>query len=290
MAGKASGVPPCPEPFIEVRLDRIDLVPPVSAGCAGFELNAWRASQLAKHLLQWLPEFALKYSEWRDISAENAVAQVGRAAKAIYATDRFENRGECGELLLHVLLRQHFSSIPAISKIYFKDSRNDTVKGFDAVHVVQQADEWELWLGEVKFYTQIKAAIRDAIAEIKAHLDPTYLRGEFTVIRNKLDREWPGADDLYRKLAENRPIDDIFSAICVPILLGYNSEVVQNHASVSEVYLEEFEAEALLIHEEFRGKLPSLPVRVHLLLFPMANKSTLLAEWDNCLKSCQELI
>ena len=34
----------------------------------------------------------------------------------------------------------------AISKVFFKDSPNDTVKGFDAVHVVESLDGLELWL------------------------------------------------------------------------------------------------------------------------------------------------
>ena len=40
-----------------------------------------------------------------------------------------------GNLVTHSM-RQVFDTIPAISKIFYKDSANDTVKGFDAVHVL----------------------------------------------------------------------------------------------------------------------------------------------------------
>lgn len=284
-----SSVPPYPQPLIEIRVDRLELEPPLAAGCAGFELGKWRAPQLAKHLLQWLPEFALRWSEWKDVSAENAVVKVGQAAKLIYETDNFERRGECGEILLHIFLRQHFGSIPAISKIFFKDSRNDTVKGFDAVHVVP-GDDWELWLGEVKFYTDVKSAIRDAIKELADHLTPEYLRGEFAAIVNKLDDDSPEVDWLLEKLSNNRSLDEIFTAICVPVLLAYDSDAVKQHTIVSDEYLAEFEAEVLSVRGEFQDRLPDLPVRVHLLLFPMADKAVLVEEWDRCLKSCQELV
>lgn len=285
-----SPIPPFPASFLEVRVHRLDLQPPLTAACAGFELSKWRAEQLAKHLLQWLPEFALKFSEWQDMSAENAVAKVGRAAKSVYETDNYERRGECGELLLHVLLRQHFGSTPAISKIFFKDSNNDTVKGFDAVHVIAEQDKWELWLGEVKFYTDIMAAIRDSISELKDHLEPDYLRCEFTAITNKLDPDWPEFERLGQKLAETKSLDEIFTAICVPVLLAYDSQLVKDHSSVSKAYEEGFAQEVVEIQKKFGDRLPKLPIRVHLLLFPMGDKATLIEEWDRRLKSCQELI
>ncbi|MEN3029932.1 Hachiman antiphage defense system protein HamA [Chromobacterium amazonense] len=48
-----------------------------------------------------------------------------------------------------VELRQPAASWIAISKIYFKDAVNNTVKGFDAVHVLATQNGLELWLGEV---------------------------------------------------------------------------------------------------------------------------------------------
>ena len=74
---------------------------------------------------------------------------------SIYQSENFKSRGEFGELLLHAIIRETYNTIPAISKIYYKDGPNETVKGFDAVHVVVTDDTLELWLGEVKFYNNI---------------------------------------------------------------------------------------------------------------------------------------
>src|SRR5688572_17604783 len=161
----SGGVSP-PAGFLEFRVDRVDLSPPVVGACVGYELQAWRCSGLAKHLLQWLPEFALSYSECIGLDAGSAVRRIGEAAASIYSSDKYKRRGEFGEVLLHAVLRQRYSSIPLISKIYFKDSPNDTAKGFDAVHVVHGSSGLELWLGEAKFYGDIAQAMTDAVQSL----------------------------------------------------------------------------------------------------------------------------
>src|SRR5438552_9569908 len=117
--------------------------------------------------MKGLPEFCLTHSELTALNHETAVELLRQAAQRVYTTHRFENRGEFGELMLHVVLRQVFGTLPAISKIYYKDAANDTVKGFDAVHVVASSDAFELWLGEAKFYDDALAAIRDVAKELK---------------------------------------------------------------------------------------------------------------------------
>jgi hypothetical protein len=210
-----------PDPFLEVRVEHLELEPSLIGWCAGYELGSWRDEQLAKHLLHWLPEFALKYSEWKDLGAHNALQLMGRAAASIYSTERFQNRGEFGEILLHIMIRQHFKSVPAISKFYYKDSRNDTVKGFDAVHVVGQAEDWELWLGEVKFYSDIRGAVRDVVNELQQHMERDYLRSELCAITNKLDDSWGDVTQLQELLHPNNSLDKIFKRVCIPVLLTY---------------------------------------------------------------------
>lgn len=83
--------------------------------------------------------------------------------------------------------------MPLISKIFFKDSPNDTVKGYDSVHVVEVPDGLDLWLGEVKFYDDAAGVARDVIKELHGHTRIDYLRTEFTAIWRKIDRSPPPA-------------------------------------------------------------------------------------------------
>ncbi|KIG05322.1 hypothetical protein BurMR1_3635 [Burkholderia sp. MR1] len=169
-------------PFFKIVVNDLARTPRLTGICAGYELGAWRADQLSKLLFQSLPDFCLRYSEYHSIDAGNAAERLGEAARKIYQTDAYRNRGEFGELILHVALKKVFATLPAISKIYFKDSSNHAVKGFDAVHVVPTQAGLELWLGEVKFYQNIGKAITDVCLELDAHFEREYLRDEFLLI------------------------------------------------------------------------------------------------------------
>jgi len=238
-------------------------------------------------MLHWLPEFALKYEEWRDMSAHNAVELLGHAARTVYTSPKYQGRGEFGELLLHAMIRQRFASIPAISKYYYKDSANDTVKGFDAVHVVGAPPEWELWLGEVKFYAEIGSAIRDVIVEIAAHSKRDYLRSEFGAITRKLDDSWPHAAELRQLLHANTSLDSVFARVCIPVLLTYDSPIVGGSTTANADYVERFTAEVLAHHSTFATKLGQPPLSVRLFLFPLKEKRRLVELLDEALKRCQ---
>ncbi len=99
------------------------------AQCAGFERGVWRSEQLANHIIEWLPEFALKHSELEEIGHHNALKIIRRAAKTVYQSEKYGKRGEFGVFLLHIAMRQIYETLPAVSKIYYKTSPNETVKG-----------------------------------------------------------------------------------------------------------------------------------------------------------------
>lgn len=140
-----------PGKFLEVRGHWLKKAPGCSGLCVGYERGKWRAEQLADHAMEWLPEFALTAEECENIRHANAIDFIRRAAHNVYTSKKFEKRGEFGELFLHIAIRQVFDSLPAISKIYYKSANNDPVKGFDAVHVVGEVRDLELWIGEAKF-------------------------------------------------------------------------------------------------------------------------------------------
>lgn len=286
--------PAPPSPFLEVRVHEMHPPAGITALCAGYEQQVWREKQLASHLMKWLPEFALKHSELEGPGPHNAVELIAKAAKSIYASEKYKTRGEFGELLLHVALRQCFKTLPAITKYFYKDARNDTVKGFDAVHVVISDTGLELWLGEVKFYEQITKAITDVIAEIEAHLERNYLRDEFAAITNKIDEKWAHAEKLKKLLHPDTSLDQVFDCVCVPVLLTYNSPVVTSFAEVSAEYKTRFEEEVRKHHRAFQTKLggKTLPdrLRIHLFLLPLREKASLLACLDEVLKRLQEIL
>lgn len=284
---------PKPEPFFTLRCHDVGLSPTLCGLCVGYENGVWRHSQLADYIVKWLPEFALKPSEWASLNHANAVELIRKAAQIVYQTHKFKQRGEFGELFLHAVIRQVHDSLPAISKIYYKSAANDTVKGFDAVHVVGPHDSMELWLGEAKFYVDANAAIRDVTQELQDHLKTDYLRGEFILIGNKLDEHLPHTPVLKRLLAHETSLDEVFTRVCIPILLTYDSDCVSAHTFASTDYSSHFEKELRANYSKFvsvmAGKTVPKEVRIHLFLMPMHKKTDLVNALDRKLKTWQQL-
>jgi hypothetical protein len=284
---------PHPSPFLEARGHQLEPAWGVTGLCAGYEGKVWRQKQLAAHVMKWLPEFALKHSEAEGLGHHNAVELLAKAARSIYETTKFQDRGEFGELLLHIALRQCFDTIPAVSKFFYKDARNDTVKGFDAVHIIAADKSLELWLGEVKFYSDIGQAIGKVCTEIEAHLERDYLRGEFVAITHKIDDSWQHAERLKKLLHPDTSLDKIFDCICVPVLLTYDSPTIKEFSEVSAEYVAKFEAEIGKHYETFRQragtkKLPA-KIKVHLFLLPLLEKASFVAALDSALKAFQAI-
>lgn len=257
--------------------------------CCGFENEEWRHKQFSEFLFdKHLLDFALKFSEYQNLNYIDATTKLKKAAKLIYQKYH-DRRGEFGELILHSIIKECYHTTPAISKIHFKDGPNETVKGFDAVHVLEIENQLELWLGEVKFYSEINSAIRDVVPEIKLHIENDYLRNEFIAITNKIDETFPLKDKLRKLIDPFTSLDEIFSAICIPVLLTYNSNTTKDVTRFTDEYIEKIRPELEKIFSRFSEKLGEVKIKIHLFLLPMKEKIELTTSLDEKLKVWQNL-
>ena len=267
-----------PEDFFQendIIVHNITTLPGLSGLNVGYENSVWRYDEFSEYLLDWLPEFALKYSDISQMNHTNSRKFLKQAAKTVYQTDKYRNRGEFGELILHALIRFLFNSQPVISKIYYKTAANDTVKGFDAVHIVQVRSNFELWLGEAKFYKDIAAAIRDVVSELKQHCERDYLREEFILVSNKIDSNWEYAERLKKMISSRNSLDSIFSQICFPVLLTYESGIIHKNKLTTDTLRKELLKELNSNYDLFRLKLTTDSLKVHLILLPLDCKQRL---------------
>lgn len=279
-----------PAPFWEIRVHELNSEKGVSGLCVGYEQGQWRYSAFADYIMEWLPEFCLNSKERDELSHESAVKSLRKAANLVYQTDKYTARGEFGELFLHAAIRSVFDSLPAVSKLYYESSVNNTVKGFDCVHVVGPVENLELWLGEVKFYKSASSAIRDVIAEIKEHLEANFLRKEFILIGNKLDERDNYTAAVQRIISERTSLDKIFASVCIPVLLTYESKTVEKHNDTNHGYIQEFCVEISQYFKIFCKKSESLPrVRIHLFLLPLDHKDVLIEALHAKLKAWQQI-
>lgn len=260
----------------------------------------YRLDNLVTLLLKVIPEFAFAYHEGT-ITPSRVYELTRDAARAIYKIKEFgevrkiyENncfiedddvskkylrRGEFGEVILHLLLRDFHETIPLLSKIYFKDAYGSTVHGFDAVHV--QPSTETLWLGESKLYVDGKSAIRALITDIKEHFKRDYLNDEFTIISKKI-KPYDNIEnkDYWLKLMdENTKLSTICKSVNIPLLCTYSSTLFTKFDDeYLPQFVKEYEQEVRNLKKYFDEKNDhplKTNLNVILLLFPVQCKKNL---------------
>ena len=278
--------------FFKIIVHDDSSIPTLLGICAGFENGEWRGQRLADNLFNCIPDFCLSYSEVHEVDSTEWMDKLRKSVAMIYNSPKYKSRGEFGELLLHYILKDFYKTIPAISKMYFKDGPNETVKGFDAVHVIENNEGLlDLWLGEVKFYKNASQAIKDVIPEIEEHFAYDYLRTEFIAITNKLDKESPFYEKLSQLISPDTSLDEIFERICVPVLITFNSKVIDKHVKYTDAYKEEMRTEMEKYFNQFETQFEKLgiDIEVHLFLLPLKTKETFVQMLNNKLNLWQQL-
>ena len=124
----------------------------------GFDLGVCRMEAFSDILMDAIVDFAFgyhtgiltTYDRRKLIEAARSIYKIDSFAQAkwtyvdegsviedddLKAEDVIKKRGEFGELILHVILRDYFNTTPLVSKIFFKDTDGFTVHGFDSVHI-----------------------------------------------------------------------------------------------------------------------------------------------------------
>lgn len=280
----------------------------LTAYLVGFDMDdngnsVYRLKALVRLLLNAIPEFTMGYfgntgvtpnTELMDVAIDSAKAiykiDVFQKVRDLYGNgveiddevaDRYLRKGEFGELILHVLLREFKNTIPLISKIYFRDSVGTAVHGFDAIHI--QPDTKTLWLGESKIYKEGKAGIRALIEDIKEHIQNEYIESEFAIVSRKvkLFKDIPDRQYWLDIMDKTATLKDQLNNIVIPLLCTYESE---NFSKYDDEELQEFisayESEVRELKKYFDDNnnhpLKS-KLKIILLLFPVQSKKELVA-------------
>lgn len=93
---------------------------------------------------------------------------------------------EIAEDVLYGIMKHHYKAISATPKIFYKQNDNDNAKGADAVHIVLTEDEdFQLWLGEAKFYNSIEdGRFAAPLHSVEQTLKTSTLRKEIGVMNS----------------------------------------------------------------------------------------------------------
>ena len=287
----------------------------------GFDLGEFRYDELSDLILDAIVDFTygfhkgiLESSYNRKILRESAksIYEINEfnEVKKIYVDnngelddkikDKYLKRGEFGELILHLLLRDFHNSVPLISKIYFKDSYGHPVHGFDSVHIapdINNPQQFSFWFGESKLYNDGSNGVKALVKDIEEHFNKDYLKKEFVLLSKKKDAYLPLAkfqdlnkkqeyeeflklkDEWFTKLDSVNKLEDILSSATIPMLCIYSSDTFAKHNNEkSKEFLEDLENEIENLRKNFEDKL-TIPIpttlNIVLFLFPVPSKKEL---------------
>jgi len=255
----------------------------------GFDQKEFRLQPLVDVIRKVIPEFAFGFHEGTCVAQADIVDRLKEAASTVYDTDKFKKRGEFGELILHLLLRDFHNTIPLVSTIYFKDSPNVPGHGFDGVQVTVNGDEKKLWLGESKLYKTGKAGIRDLIGDIKKHVQGDYMRKQFNLISRKIPSDAVEIDHWRQLLDKHQKLDTVFKSIVIPMVCTYSSGIFSKHSDNTKEYFKDFDAECHELNALFQQGKTVANIEIILLLMPVPDKDILNSELHKRLKAMQSI-
>lgn len=260
--------------------------PSGDAYCAGFELEQWRCEPLARHLIEWLPEYALPEPELA-ISHGNAYVKLQEAAVRVYTSEKYENRGEVGEIALHAICRDYFDTIPISPRVFYKSASNDVVKSFDMVHARFPEGKPEIWLGESKLYKDASDAIGAAIESISTHLDKGFLTNQKLLLGPQIPKTTPHYDDIIALFQSQTSLDQLIGAAVFAVGILCESDAAKTAKTIDDAYKNGAGAEWKYLAKRVSDSGLSAKIRIALIYVPLQSKKDLVDAFDTRLKGLQ---
>lgn len=278
----------------------------------GFDLGICQINSFSEILMDAIVDFAFGYHT--GILKQYDRRKLKEAAKAIYnikeysdvkwtyidddsllvddeikAQKKYLKRGEFGELILHLILRDYFKTIPLLSKIFFKDTDGLTVHGFDSVHIgpdLTECGKSSIYLGESKVYYRKDGkagenGIDDLIDDIKTHFKQEFIKRECSLIAKK-KHSFPNIEeycdkntkeeyikftsekkhwfDIFEKIGmEEYKLQDFLNSVTIPLICTYESQIFTKCKDDSHPdFLEEYESEMRALQIKFNKSLHSI--------------------------------
>lgn len=278
----------------------------------GFDFGKFRYDALTEILMDAIVDFAFgyhtgilkKYDRRKLIEAAKSIYNIKEFSKAkeIYVDndslipdcelkveDKYLKRGEFGELILHLLLRDFIGTTPLVSKIHFKDTDGATVHGFDLVHIgpdLVNDGKDSLYFGESKLYSRKDGkagqhGINDLIEDIKSHFKRDFLYREIALIGKKKyafmppeEYEDENTEEEYKKFLEIKKywfgilekvamkqtkLQDFLDSVTIPLVCTYQSNLFNTHNDEKlDNFLSDYEQEMEELKAIFDNKLKNI--------------------------------
>src|SRR5690606_585410 len=236
--------------------------------------------------------------------AGSVLAEAAKKLRLIESVDAIGRSSEIAEIVLYSIMKDHYSALPIVPKIFYKQNTGDEAKGSDSVHIViESQDTFSLWFGESKFYNSIENARLDSIvASVKDSISLEKIKKENSIITNLSDindfKEI--SDDLRDKikasLSQTESIDKIKPILNIPILLLYECEQTKLGKDLTDEYkqgiIDYHKDRATQYFKKQINKCTDVhlyeKINFHIILFPVAEKEKIVNKFIQIAKAYRD--
>lgn len=210
-----------------------------------YENGSWRFDKFQNFIWDNIKETALSHIERKALIDKGEGSLLSDAAKNLRLIETTNARGsEIAEIALYGIMKNYYSALPIVPKIFYKQNKKDEAKGADSVHIVIESDDkFSLWFGESKFYNSIEnARLEEIVKSVKDSISLDKLKKENSIITNLNDiNDFEEiSKDLREKikasLAQDESIDKIKPILNIPILLLYECEETKKESALTDDY------------------------------------------------------
>jgi Cap4 SAVED domain len=198
-----------------------DGIPDLPAFCRALRHELKRFC-LPRARLERTERLIAEHPDWRD----ELLAEDDDLARSLFikAEKLLKRSGECGELLLYVILESLLGAPQIVSKMYLKTNDDIPVFGYDGVHAkIRHSDgSLILYVGESKIYDDFGKAVSAALGDVKKR-NSDAMRKEIDVVKGHLDIQTPELRDRVLDLLD--PYDRAPNRVDYhAILVGYSCD------------------------------------------------------------------
>lgn len=204
---------------------------------------------------------------------------------------------EIAEILLYWIMKDYYYALSVVPKIFYKQNKQDPVKGADSVHIVVKWEDFELWLWEAKFYQDINSAINSAIDSVYSWLQTDKLKRENLIITwlkelDWLEKKWIIDSNFKQKIKHeldwNTSIDVVKPKLHIPILILYECPLTKNTSEINSEYEKEIKnfhlEKANKFFKQNYEKIQSIhwyeKITFHIIILPIPDKETVVKNFD----------
>lgn len=255
-----------------------------------YEDGEWRYEKLQNFIGDSLLLTALSEKERSALIADLKIETIRTESIKKLRTGLLKNKAEgseLGEICLYGIMRSHYNALPIVPKIFYKQNSNDYAKGADSVHLILTDSDFEIWLGESKFYNDLDKAFSAALDSILEMLDTDKLKKESSIITNLSELSYFRNEKLTKNMIEsinkilsfNSSIDELKKRLHIPIFLMYECSLTKKstdlnmcRSELKKVSFDKIEKYKLQLEKKLEVIYNFHEICFHVILFPIPEK------------------